>query len=343
MSWATIGQQGTTNPPTEVNSVAIAQVLRTASNQVDKECGQTLRSMVVAEAIRGPSHRMGFLPGSSVARALTSWHPIRRVLQGAIAPVGVTPASYNVIPAGNIFPESGPMGFFGTTTPEPYHGGNNSLLISAGFINWGYGRYGTELWATFLNGWPHGSMAVGCSEGVSTLEVDEICGMVGSAPWINDGPSTEQVVVVGATPATPGAWSAMVNYPPGVMVTSGGVTYQAMMPSGPGTQFGAQTPGASAPASTSFWSTTIEPAGPGVLTLADGVENAHGSGATVTAMPEDVLWACALFAKAEGLQRGTATLTTNPDGGPEVTTLEKVIESTYAEAVARLADFRRIL
>lgn len=340
VSWKSLGVQGSTNPPEAANTAALVAVVQTASNQVDVETGMTPRSMIVAEAIRGPSHRLGFLPGNSTARLLTSWHPIPKVLQGAVAPTSQVPKTWTVIPPNGIFPESPPQGFYGTSTAEPYHGGNNAILVpggNIGGIGWWYGRYGTEVWPTFLNGWPHGSLVAGVSAGVTTLYIDDLTGFVGSAPWINDGSTSEQITVLSAASSVvAAAWSNSVYYPPGAVASLSGVTYQAMLPSGPGSPFGPQSPPASG-----YWSTTIEPTGPGVLTLAaPGVVNAHSAGATITAIPHAVLWAAALFAKAEALQRGLATVSIPGDSGKAPST-EEAINAAIKEAVANLVPFGR--
>ncbi len=273
-----------------------------------------------------------------MARMITNWQPIRRVLQGAVAPVVQIPKTFTVIPPSSIYPENPPMGFFGTTTPEPYHSGNNSILISPTYMNWWYGRYGTEIWATYLNGWPHTALTADSAEGARTLAVDDVTGMGGAAPWINDGGVTEQVVVTAVTPNAPVAYDATVTYPAGILVTSGGSTFQAMIPNGPGTPFGPQTPVAGP-----YWSTTLEPAGPGTLTIASATLFAHTSGATVTAVPDGALWACALFAKAVALQRGLATVSIPSDGGDKAVSTEMAIQEAMREGVAHLVDFRRIV
>ena len=339
VSWQTIGKTASTDPSPQQNMAALASVCRLASNEVDSELGQTTRTLFVAEAERGPSHRIGFLPGSGMARMMTNWHPIRKVIQGAFAPTGQFPKTFTVMQPGTIFAEQQPQGFYGTTTPDPYHGGDNSLLISGAYVNWCWGRNGTEVWATYLNGWPHAAMPAGSDADVTTLAVDDVTGMAGAAPWITDSTYTEQVYVIEATPADPAGWSATVTYPAGVTVAYGGTAYQATIPSGPGTQFGPQTPPA-----TGYWSTTIEPAGPGTLTLAAPTLFAHDAGTVITAQPEDILWAAALYAKAQALQRGLATLTRQGPGGsgPSQST-DEAIAAAISEAVARLSPFRRIL
>ncbi len=336
VSWASIGKTAATNPAPNQNTAALDQICRVAANQVDSEVGQTLRTLFVTEVIRGPSHRIGFLPGNDTARVLTSWSPIRKVLGGAVAATSQVPKMWTAIPAGFIYQQSPPVGFYGTNTPEPYHGGLNALLVSSTYMNWGLGRYGIDLHATYLNGWPHAVLTAGCSEGISTLQVDDVTGFVQAAPWVNDGTDAEQVTVIDAVGAAPTAWSPAVVYTAGVTVTYGGTVFQAMIPSGPNTQAGPQMPAVGA-----FWSTTIEPAGPGILTLSAGTGFPHPAGTVVTAVPEVAIWAACLFAKSQALQRGLATVSIKGEDGKALST-DAVIEAAIKEAVASLVPFRRV-
>lgn len=337
VSWATVGMLSQTTP-SQYNQAALSSICRLASNQVDSECGQTLRSMFITEPIRGPSHRLGFLPGNSTARLLTSWHPIRKIVGAAVAPTSQVPKTFTMVPSNAIWQESPPQGFYGTTTNEPYHGGNNSILCSSSYVSWTYGHYGTEVWVSYLNGWPHASLSVDAPAGSTTVTVDDVTGMVGSAPTFFDGADTEPTLVVGSSMDAAPAWSDQTTYAPGQTVTYNSAVYQVMIPSGPATNFGPQTPGSAS----AYWGVTPEPTGPGTLNLSAPTAYAHAAGTLLSAVPDDVIWACALYAKADALQRGLATVSLPGREGKAVST-EQAISDAIREAVAHLTVFRRII
>jgi hypothetical protein len=79
--------------------------------------------------------------------------------------------------------------------------------------------------------------------------------------------------------------------------------------------------------------------GPGTLTLSGTLSYAHGTGIAVSAMPQSILWATAMFAGAAALKRGATATTIQTTGGRQQVT------HTGLEADAKLmiSTFRRTI
>jgi hypothetical protein len=120
-------------------------------------------------------------------------------------------------------------------------------------------------------------------------------------------------------------------------VSLSGANYACLVTNGPGTVNGAITPGTS----TAYWAANPEPAGPGTLELLSPIRNPHTAPVLVTTVPPQVRWAVALYAKAEALERGVATMSipagsTQSGGG-----LSGAIGSARLEAAIIIRDFCR--
>lgn len=336
VSWGTVGQQGTTNPAQPANAFALDQVCRMATSHVRTEVQQELRSSFVTERLQGPGHRIGF--HGSQARFVTSFMPVAKVVAGAVAFSANFPKSWTAIPPGAAYPEDNPMGSSGTSAPETFGGGMNAILISPQFVNWCAGRMGLEVQMSFLHGWPHTQLVADATAGDTTVQVDDLTGWLGAEGWLLDSASSEVVTAVGVDMATPPAYSDSVTYFPGQCVVYQSTTYQCLISSGPGAPNGSQTPPSS---SGPYWSTTVEPVGPGAVTLAQPLSFDHVAPVTLTALPYGIRYATALFAKAIALQRGLATLSVPATAGVSPTA-EAAIESAERTAVATLNPYRRI-
>jgi len=335
VSWQSIGSPGSTKPDTSQNTAALLSICLTATTEVEAECNQRLACQVITEQLVGPGHRIG-IQNSGMARFITSFTPVSKVVAGLVAPVGVPHPNYTLIPAGNAYPEEQPAAT-GLTTPYQFGGGMAAIMINPAYMGWGWGREGTLVVMQYLNGWPNAQLTEDAAAGATTLEVSEVAGMTGADVWISDGGYMEEVSVTSAT-VTPPAWSAASNYRAGQLVTYQGATYQGLIASGPGTPAGVQTPQT---ASTPWWITPAEPTGPGTLTLATPTLFAHTAPVLVTGLPYNVRWATALYAKAQALQRGLATVSV-PGTGGKAAAADDAIDAARMEAVAVLAAYRRI-
>lgn len=80
--------------------------------------------------------------------------------------------------------------------------------------------------------------------------------------------------------------------------------------------------------------------GPGTLTLASPLQNAHSAGVMVSSFPADIIWASALFAAAAALTRGATATTIQeaPGRGSGMSTA-----TLAGEAELKLRPYRRVL
>lgn len=271
-------RQGPSNATPDQLQAALQDLCVTATAMANNEVGQTLRATVDLETLQAPSHRVGIEP-NGWARFVTSLFPVLKVVQCQVAYGGPrTPAAggvaafnYTTVPAGMAFPEQAPFGVLGSSAPGGATGGMNAIMIAGGFVNWGRGRMGTRISMLYVNGWPHTSITETVDAGVTVLPVDDVTG------WFNSADA------VGAT-------GRIFNQESSEIVHVIGAT-----------------------PNTAPTDINPEPHGPGTLTLAGPTTFAHtvgpAHGPIVTALPTTVRDATMLFAAAQGLRNGMATMT----------------------------------
>jgi hypothetical protein len=341
VSWSTMGQAGSTKPSDPVNVAALLVVCEFATSEVNRECNQSLPCQYVSEDWYMPDHRASILSNGN-GRLLCSYNPIVSVPFGAFTAAQVAyPKTWTVAQAGALWPERRPLGVYGSSAPAGFGGGNNAIQIAGG-LSWGYGgglgRGGLEWWVNYLHGWPHGQLTANCAKSAATIQVDEVCGMLGAALDILDGPNAEVVQCASVSYPTPATYSSTGNYWPGALVNDTSAnTWQCTIANGPGSPSGVQAP---SNASTPYWSSVIVPVGPGTLTLANPTQFAHTAPVLVTAMPRGVRQGTALYAKAWALQQGLATLSITGDG--RVVTIEETIMTAQKMAAAAVRPFSRV-
>jgi hypothetical protein len=339
VSWGSIGKVGSTNPSEQQNAAALDQLCRLATANARGELQQDAHTTFITEGQRGPGQWIGTM-ASGQGRMLARMFPIWRIEAAAVAAAADFPKNWTVIPPGYVYPELGTMNGI---LPSGIGGWSNAILISPSYFGWGFGRNGVEVQVSYLHGWPNTQLTAEANADVSTLTVDQLCGVVpGIEMMLMDGADIEQVQIASVTPATPAAYSATQPYSPGKLVTYSAETWQALIPSGPGLPNGVQTPGSNSP----YWTSTVDPTGPGTVTLAANTQFSHQEGTLLTALPYDVRWGTALYAKALALQRGLATVTVpgpGGGGGRGGGSTEMAIEAAQKEAVSILAPYRRIL
>jgi hypothetical protein len=336
VSWATIGKVGSTNPSEQQNAAALDQICRHATAQTRGEVQQDIHTTIATERQVGPSAWLGVIANGQ-GRMMCRQFPVWRIVSAAVGPASGFPKNWRVIPPGGVYPEF--SGAMEGVLPAGIGGWSNAVLIDPSYFGWGFGRYGTEVQLTTLHGWPHTQLTADVAADVTELPVDQVAGFVTNAsPQIMDGAATEQVTISSSASNAPSAYSATVTYAPGQMVVEGETTYQCLIPSGPGAPNGVQIPAGTS----AYWSPTIEPNGRGMITLSEPTTSSHEAGTILTALPHDIRWATALYAKALALQRGLATVSIPGQSGKAVST-EGAIDDAMKEAVALLTPYRRIL
>ena len=339
VAWSAMGAPNTFSPGSEENRAQLTEICFTATNFALVEVNQELAAGIQSEQLAGPrSHRIGVAPSGEM-RFLTTYFPILKVVAGCFNPAGLFPPAYTLIPPGYAYPEEQPF-TYGTGLPSASTGGMAAIRMSPGYAGGWYGGSGGTMYTMqYVSGWPHAELTEAIAAGVSEIPVDEILGFAGTTVPIFDGPNTEQVQVASVTPNAPAAWSATSTYNPGVLVTFNDVLYLSLIASGPNLPVGAQQPSTN---SSAYWTTPPEPCGPGTLSLLNPTQKPHQNlPVLVTGLPRVVRWACALEAKAQGLEQGLATVSIPGEGGQATSTAE-AIEAAHRDAVAALANFRRI-
>ena len=341
ISWSTLGATNTLNPSPPEMEAAITSVAWQASGEADGEAGQTLRATLATETLYAPSHRVGIWQ-SGLARFIASQNPVLKVVQAQVALAGQLPSTtWTQVPLGAAYPEEEPYGIYNSTAPGAAHGGGQGILISAVYVNWSLGRRGIRVQCSYLAGWPHTYLTASANPGDDSIEVDDVTAWSGAVGWIPDGGQTEIVACGLATSSGAPAYNAAVNYTPGAFVSLSGANYACLITNGPGTVNGVQAP--PSPSSTAYWAANPEPAGPGTLNLLSPIRNPHSTPVLVTTIPPQVRWAVALYAKAEALERGVATMAIPSGQGGGGGSLEGAIGSARLEAAIILRDFARTI
>jgi hypothetical protein len=165
-----------------------------ATGMVDAYCNQVLRATVDTERLNGPDFRLTMQPSTGNARLMLSRWPITQVLQVAISP-NTFPRIWQVVPSGYFEVERPPIDAYGSTSPSSAGDGGQSVLVSAGYVDWANGREGYTTATSYLNGWAHSSLTAAASLGAMTLSVDDVTSMTGARVFIYDGAETESVTV----------------------------------------------------------------------------------------------------------------------------------------------------
>jgi hypothetical protein len=339
ISWTTLGGGTTLKPTPAENAAAMTSIAWQASGEADGEAGQTLRASLATETNYAPSHRVGIWP-NGLARFIASQNPVLRVVQAQVAPAGQLPNQvWTALPIGNAYPEEEAYGIYNSTAPGGAHGGGQGILLSGCYVNWGLGRKGIRVQVSYLAGWPHTVLTANASSDDMSIQVDDVTAWSGAIGWISDGGQTEVVACGIASSSGAPAYNPAANYPPGAFVSLSGANYACLITNGPGTVNGVQSPPSST--NTAFWAANPEPAGPGTLELLTPIRNPHSAPVLVTTIPPQVRWAVALYAKAQALERGVATMAIPSGGTQSGGGLSGAIASARIDAAIIIRDFCR--
>jgi hypothetical protein len=219
-----------------------------ATARTDGYTNQTLRATVDVELLHGPDYRVVVGPASGGsyptpwwgnsapqnARLIMSRWPVLQVTGVKTCPNNVWPRTWTSLPSGYFEPEVPPIGIYGSVVPGGSAEGGQAILAGGGYINWTLGRNGWAIEVTYINGYPHCSIAAACDAGDTTISVNDTTGwaitnyygtFTGATGRVVDSGQQEAVHVTAAsTAAGPGTLtlSSPLNYPheAGVLVTT---------------------------------------------------------------------------------------------------------------------------
>jgi hypothetical protein len=205
ISWSSIGG-GRGSTPQQQNAEQLNLCVR-ATAMIDAYCGMPLRATVDTETLSGPDgYRVSIRPNGT-ARLMLSRSPVVKVLSGQVSSAAAFPPQWRAIAADQWAPEKPLIGVYGTSAPASAGEGSQAVLLAPGWLSWRAGRYGSLIQVTYINGWPHGSLAQDVAAAASSLSVDDVTGWLGAAGIIHDGGSQEAISVTAVTPSTVGALS----------------------------------------------------------------------------------------------------------------------------------------
>jgi len=206
---------------------------RRATSMIDGFCNQPLRATVDTETLFGPGDLRFQMFGPGIARLLLSRSPVTAVLSGRVAATVTFPAEWNPIPATGYKIEKPVIGVYGTTSPGGSGDGGSAVLLAPGYASWWWGgRSGYQVETTYINGWPHGSLAAAAAEDDVTLQVDDCTGwgpppgmVSGATGTLHDPGAQETFTVTNATALSgPGLLTLSsplaYKHPVGVMATT---------------------------------------------------------------------------------------------------------------------------
>lgn len=217
IAWSTIPDR--TSTPAQQLAEQLNICVR-ASSMADKAINQPLRATVDVETFVGPGDfRVQNMPGG-VTRILTSRSPVLSVVGGRVSSATAFPRAWRTIPVNQFEPEKPLLGIYSTSAPSGAGSGGQAILLAPGWVGWSYGRQGSRIEVTYVNGWPHGSLVAGATAGTSALHVDDITGWTGAAGTVYDGAQQEFVTCTTVTPDVPGAISG-----PGMLTLSAALTF----------------------------------------------------------------------------------------------------------------------
>lgn len=191
-----------------------------ASSLADKAANQPLRATVDIEPFSAPGDFRAQTQANGVLRLLTSRSPVLSVVSARVSSAAAFPRTWTTIPADQMEPEKPLLGIYNTSAPSAAGSGGQAILVAPGWVGWGYGRMGSRVEVTYINGWPHGSLTAAATAGATTLHVDDITGWAGAAGTVYDGVQQEFVTCTTITPDVPGAISG-----PGTLTLSAALTF----------------------------------------------------------------------------------------------------------------------
>ncbi len=142
---------------------------------IDTYCNQPLRATLDTEFQSGPDYRITVQTGTGNGRVILQRWPVLSIESVAIS-ANTFPRQFQAVPANCYDIEHPVIGLYGTSVASGAGEGGQSILIQAGWINWGLGRNGFWVRTQYVNGWPHTSLTQPANIGDMVLHVDDCTG-----------------------------------------------------------------------------------------------------------------------------------------------------------------------
>lgn len=304
----------------EQQAAELNDLLWDATNSCDSAVFQPIRATADVESLNGPDQRLSVYNGSGgsafgpygwnapgtpqgLTKAIMSHWPILDIIGAQVAQSAQFPPQWRAIPTDSLIISQGMTQLLGgSELGTNFSDGMNEIDIQPGYITWGAGRNGFRVQIGYINGWPHSGLTEACEIGATQLLVDDVTGMLGTMPVMQDGVDTEVVRVIAAVADNP-------------IVTAVG-TVQA----GPGTL-------------TLATGTQNAHNGPTFSTLPT---------VAVTCIPSNVRWACFYFASGLALTRGATSISAQQLPGSQQDIGGPTAASLEARAQAKLKPIGRV-
>lgn len=207
-------------PDPQGNNAELWNICQRATAMADQYCNQVLRATMDTEIMHGPDYRVTVGPqaggayptpywgnAGSNARLIMSRWPVLAVSSIKVSPNNF-PRSWTTVPAGYSEPELPPYGIFNSVAPADDAYGGQAIILSAGYVGWNFGRNGYVLQVSYINGWPHTSLATAASAGDTVISVADTTGwaisnyedsVTGTTGVFKDGGQQEAASVTAAS------------------------------------------------------------------------------------------------------------------------------------------------
>lgn len=193
---------------------AATDIIWRATSRIDTFCHMPLRSTCDTEYLNGPGQprcNTDRNTGNGVLQ-VRRW-PVTEVLAVQVSPSASFPRAWTPVPAGQ-WDIRHPLLWSGDSASATAPDGGWTIDVAPGWISWcgpwrgvpgswagGWGRGGTRVQVSYVNGWPHTSLTATAAAGATVLDVDDVTGWAGASGFAYDGAATEPVTV-GSVSAT---------------------------------------------------------------------------------------------------------------------------------------------
>jgi hypothetical protein len=188
-----------------------------ATSMVDTACNQVIRATIDTETHYGPDYYVTLNNQNGVGRIELQRWPILQVLSGQWNAAATFPPDWQPIPGNQFAIERPIIGLYGTSAPSDAGEGGQAVLVAPAYMTWVYGRRGTQIQVTYINGWPHTSLTQPAAAGASVLNVDDCTGW---APVEPGGQGATGVLKDGSDQEAVTATAASAQAGPGVLTLS---------------------------------------------------------------------------------------------------------------------------
>jgi hypothetical protein len=196
----------------------LSNVAWRATSMIDTDAQQVLRATVDNETLTGPgSARFGFQQGSGLGLLYMRRWPVTEVLGIQMSWNRSFPRVWSTIAAQNYDINHPLINSYADTASATAPDGGSSILVNpcalypaaaGGSIyaparTWGAPRNSLRLIVSYVNGWPHTSLAESVDAGATSISVDDVTGWTGAQGFAYDGASTEPISVTAVSANSP--------------------------------------------------------------------------------------------------------------------------------------------